>query len=535
MSSVGAGEPADTSRARPALDTLLRRAVAITGIVFVALVAVAGWQVQRMVEADDALGRSATALSTALEARLALSDMDSAVRGFVLSGEERFLAPYDAGIPRYEAAATDLTRTSTEDPEIQPLLTGLVDAAEAWRVQFAERVIADAPTTTATVDPSIALDKELFDEVRAAADRLQDRLAADLRRFGDEADQAQLVAVLALIAAAAVVLGACVLIVIAFVHHLSRPLASVIDDIDRIAERSRPALDAATVEEVHRIERALDALDREIDGRQAANQRMLDSIAQNASLAFQLSSDADDEVVQEHGRMTAALRPAEGVVAGDTFRLGELAGGRLGVVLVDVCGHGAESALQSIRAREQLWAGLRGGLDPAAAVAEVDRVGLTPTGNYLTALVLVVDLRRGAVGYCCAGHPPPLLVPADGAPPSELETTGPVVGPIVGARWANAAAELAPGDRIIAYTDGVTEARERPGDDFFGIERVLDWATSDAIALERPADGLIDAAVAHARRLDDDATVVIVERGFEAEVEVPASADLARVDTPRTT
>jgi len=136
-------------------------------------------------------------------------------------------------------------------------------------------------------------------------------------------------------------------------------------------------------------------------------------------------------------------------------------------------------------------------------------------GRFLTLFVAVIDTASGAVEWCNAGHNPPLLLRASDRTVGRLMPTGRVLGVLPGTAYRHGAEfVLAPGDTLLAYTDGVTEARG-PGRSHFGEERL--GATLAQSAGGTPAallDRVRDAIRTHTGRSrnEDDLTMVAVRR-----------------------
>jgi len=243
--------------------------------------------------------------------------------------------------------------------------------------------------------------------------------------------------------------------------------------------------------------------------------RARETIEQSASVVLQLRSELATGVedLPDGWTVAAQLQPAEGVVAGDCYDVIQLPPSRLGLVVVDISGHGAVSGILALRCKELLRAGLRDGFEPDEAVLwaaeQLDDLG---EETFLTAFVAVVDLPAGEVTYASAGHPPPLLCSPSHA--AELEPTGPIVGPFVGGPWRNATAGFDPGDMLAVYTDGLIEVRNAAGKEF-GLQRLTDLvcgaAPDDAEAIvKRCVDDVTSFAPG---RLRDDVTIVLLCRG----------------------
>ncbi|HYV59507.1 MAG TPA: SpoIIE family protein phosphatase [Acidimicrobiia bacterium] len=241
--------------------------------------------------------------------------------------------------------------------------------------------------------------------------------------------------------------------------------------------------------------------------------RARETIEQSASVVLQLRSELATGVdeLPDGWTVAAQLHAAEGVVAGDCYDVINLRPSGLGLVVVDISGHGAVSGILALRCKELLRAGLREGLLPSEALTwaaeQLDDLG---DETFLTAFVAVVDLETGAVTYASAGHPPALLCSASHA--LELERTGPIVGPFVGT-WENASAQIGPGDRLAVYTDGLIEVRAEDGTEF-GVHRLSDLVSDSAHdEAEAIVKRCVDDVTSYApERLRDDITIALLCR-----------------------
>lgn len=242
--------------------------------------------------------------------------------------------------------------------------------------------------------------------------------------------------------------------------------------------------------------------------------RARETIEQSASVVLQLRSELATgvEELPDGWTVAAQLQAAEGVVAGDCYDVIQLPPSRLGLVVVDISGHGAVSGILALRCKELLRAGLRDGFEPDEAVLWAsEQLDDLADETFLTAFVAVIDLKTGDVTYANAGHPPALLCSPSHA--AELAPTGPIVGPFAGP-WQNASAGLDPGDTLAVYTDGLIEVRNAAGKEF-GLQRLTDLvcgaAPDDAEAIvKRCVDDVTSFAPG---RLRDDVTIALLCRG----------------------
>lgn len=241
--------------------------------------------------------------------------------------------------------------------------------------------------------------------------------------------------------------------------------------------------------------------------------RARETIEQSASVVLMLRSElaADVEDLPHDWTVAAQLQPAEGVVAGDCYDVINLGPSMLGLMVVDISGHGAVSGILALRCKELLRAGLRDGLEPGEAVHwAAEQLDDLDEEMFLTAFVAVVDLETGEMRYANAGHPPALLCSPTHA--LELEPTGPIVGLFLGP-WQTATAALDPGDTLAVYTDGVIEVRNAEQQEF-GLQRLTDVVCGASCEeAEQIAKRCVDDIASFAPgRLRDDVTVVLLCR-----------------------
>ncbi|WP_033212326.1 PP2C family protein-serine/threonine phosphatase [Kitasatospora phosalacinea] len=187
------------------------------------------------------------------------------------------------------------------------------------------------------------------------------------------------------------------------------------------------------------------------------------------------------------------------LLGGDFYDLFPVGGGRWAFFLGDVCGKGPEAASLTSLTRYTLRAAALHDPEPAAALRTLNAVlheHYTAAGDprYCTVVFgLLEQAEDGRVGVKVAsgGHPPSLILRADGD--SEFLPTpgGLLVGVLPEAPFTTATTVLAPGDTLLLYTDGLTEARTGPTrEGLFGDEALLAFAADQAPATPR---GLVEA------------------------------------------
>jgi phosphoserine phosphatase RsbU/P len=207
----------------------------------------------------------------------------------------------------------------------------------------------------------------------------------------------------------------------------------------------------------------------------------------------------------------AAACDEAAVVGGDTYDVIQLDATRVAVCLADVAGKGIPAALLAANLQAAVRSIVVEGIDPGTACSLINArlCPTVPDDRFVTFFMAVIDTATGSVGYCNAGHNPPLLVGADGQV-SLLSGGGTVLGFAPDSRYESRQAFMPPGSVLVLYTDGITEACD-DRDEEFGEMRV-----GARVALDRGRgaafirDSLLDAVRAFSRVRADDQTVVVV-------------------------
>jgi len=203
---------------------------------------------------------------------------------------------------------------------------------------------------------------------------------------------------------------------------------------------------------------------------------------------------------------------AELDVGGDVFDFLELSDGRLAVVLGDVTGHGVDATADMAMAKFVFRSLAREHTDPATFLARANDVvvGEIAPGKFIT-MTAVVVAPGGELFAASAGHPSPRIIRSRGVV-DVVECRGLALGIVAPQEYVPARAEVAPGDAVVLYTDGVVEARR--GRELFGDERL------DAVLREHAgesAQGIADAVIDTCRAfaphgLGDDCAIVVIRR-----------------------
>ena len=203
-------------------------------------------------------------------------------------------------------------------------------------------------------------------------------------------------------------------------------------------------------------------------------------------------------------QIAATLEPAR-QTSGDFYDLIPLPNGRLGIVVADVADKGMGAALYMALSRTLIRTyAVQYHARPDYVFRVANRRILMDADAklFVTVFYGVLDPLTGTLTYCNAGHNPPYLLSGQsGGPIRELRRTGIPLGIFEGETWEHCSVQLAPGDVLWLYTDGVTDA-EDGNEEFFGEERLLEAARA---SVGRSAQGAQDALLAAVHRFVGDA------------------------------
>ena len=266
--------------------------------------------------------------------------------------------------------------------------------------------------------------------------------------------------------------------------------------LDGLAAQAAPALQVA-----------------ELVQKQAAEARSRERIEQELKVATLIQQNFLPRVLPDlpGWEVEAYYQPAR-EVGGDFYDLFELPDGHIAVIIGDVTDKGVPAAMVMAAARSLLRASGQRVISPGDVLERVNDLLCPdiPDKMFVTCLYAVVDPATGHVKYANAGHNLPYARTADGS--MELRAKGMPLGLLPGMKYEECDAMMAPGDALLLYSDGVTEAHgaER---EMFGTPRLIDHVADPA------SGGLIDGLLTKLQKFtgadweqEDDITMVMLRR-----------------------
>jgi phosphoserine phosphatase RsbU/P len=278
---------------------------------------------------------------------------------------------------------------------------------------------------------------------------------------------------------------------------------------------------------------------------EVANQRMKKDFDMAASIQQSLLPPVEFSVPGV--TLSWTQKPCD-ELAGDTLNVFKLDKNHLGLYVIDVSGHGVSAALLSFTltrwmspdpGHSSLFTSEIGRpkqfqLAPPAQVAE--RLNRQfpmdlETGQYFTFFYGILNLTTRLLRYVNAGHPRPIHLSAE-SQPSLLPSSGYPVGLVEGAEYEEANLLMKRGDRLVVYTDGITEACNRGGEEF-GLTRLLHLISSTRSeplkdSVQTVTDSVMDWC--EPDRQNDDISLLALQYNHD-----PLESETPESNTPRST
>jgi serine phosphatase RsbU (regulator of sigma subunit) len=475
-------------------------------------------------------------------------DEETGLRGYLIGGRSLFLQSlYQARgrIPPTLAALRGQTAGApvpASGPTAGQRLDQVMAAHDQWAAYAARQIatVADGHLAEAQALANSTAGQQLFNQIRLRMAALDGAINdASLRNQAHVEDlQQRLIALL---------VTALVALAVGLAGGVATLLGLVVAPLGRIASSARSVAAGGAARplrlsgplEIRALGVELDAMRARLEAELERTRHAMEALEQHGPAVVALRSALEPTVASIPDLVVAGrLEPAEGVLAGDWYDLALVDDHTLAVVLGDVAGHGPASAVFALRLKHALTASLRSGARPSGALEHTAR-GLADASDemFATVLVAVIDTQANRIAYASAGHPAALLL---NRPPSarepllarerervlradehatlswiDLPATGPLLSPMVASwSWATAEHDFRPDDTLLAFTDGLVEARDAGGEQF-GVARVVEIARradlGDPAAL---LDTLAEASNTHLHgtRAQDDRTLVCCHR-----------------------
>lgn len=217
-------------------------------------------------------------------------------------------------------------------------------------------------------------------------------------------------------------------------------------------------------------------------------------------------------------QIAARYVPMRGI-AGDLYDFHVVDEHRVGVLVADVTGHGVPAALIASMVKVAFTAQHALAADPGELLAGMNRALCgNLTDQFVTAAYMFIDTERRELRYSLAGHPPPIVWRSATRTQVELaERGGLLMGFDTSASYSTCAYPLERGDRVLLFTDGLTEAQNAAGVHFGDAQLEGIFARGSGVPTDTFAGSFVDGARAWGGRTTDnqpfadDLTVVVID------------------------
>jgi phosphoserine phosphatase RsbU/P len=262
--------------------------------------------------------------------------------------------------------------------------------------------------------------------------------------------------------------------------------------------RMRDRLELRNRELQRKVE--LEAAERELHGQELQRAREI----QQSLLPKEIPQVAGFEI-------DGAWEPAS-VVGGDYFDVIRLSETKVGICIADVVGKSVSAALLMANVQASVRAFASESIPPSLLCSRVNSVlcSSISTGKFVTLFYGVLDAERRIFEYTNAGHLLPIVIRAKGDV-QQLQNGGAVLGVFPKWKYEDSAMHLGPGDRLLLFTDGITEAALPEGEEL-GALRLVEATQkyADRSAAELKSLLLADVKQFCDSQLQDDATLIVV-------------------------
>jgi sigma-B regulation protein RsbU (phosphoserine phosphatase) len=210
-------------------------------------------------------------------------------------------------------------------------------------------------------------------------------------------------------------------------------------------------------------------------------------------------------------QITGAWEPAR-LVGGDYYDVIRLSKDKLGICIADVVGKGISAALlmANVQASVRAFAGETA--SPSYVCSRINSVLCEnlASGKFVTLFYGVLDASSRVLQYTNAGHLRPILIRCDGSV-KHLENDGALLGVFPDWKYEDSQVELCPGDMLMLFTDGITEAMDPNGEEFGEVRLIEVARNAEEQSIEDLKTRLLGSAEEFCNfRMQDDATLVLI-------------------------
>jgi len=202
-------------------------------------------------------------------------------------------------------------------------------------------------------------------------------------------------------------------------------------------------------------------------------------------------------------------------VGGDYYDFFAYENGRVAMVLGDVSGKGMPASLLMMGLQARVQVLIEEPKNLAEVMTKLNRITSAncPANRFISLFFCILDGETGELTFCNAGHNPPLIVRADGSY-EQISGGGPVIGILPSIDYSEHRLQMSPGDTLVIYSDGVTEAADLQSEEF-EVERLAEAVIASRHLPAQEMVSEVNRAVAEftgAAPQSDDITLIVAKR-----------------------
>lgn len=432
------------------------------------------------------------AIKASPEARAQIADR--------LDEQERLMAALVAAVST-DAGLGSIVRpvreaiTASRAQVVAPLLTA-VDAGRMSQAQLL--LVSDRARDSA-------------EAIRSAIGEVFDALAQRRTQVDARAERAWRTLLITVLVSLLCIIAAWIAVVRILHRGVLGPVHDLRAGMRATAGDRHTPLDITGPQEIRALAMDAEAMRRELVRQADEAEAARTAMRQDAPLAAEVREAMRPRFpVVDWLRLHGTTRPGEGVVAGDWWDAITRPDGSIAIVIADVSGHGVGAGTAAMQVRAVLDATLAAGASPREAV-ELAQHALDSSQHFATLVILIVD--AASLRWVNAGHPAPVVVRADGSA-DRCSPTGPMLSRL-GGMWEEGRTHLPAGSAVLAFTDGLIEARDAAGAELDEADLIA-WVGAEPVGVRTDPGELAERLVARARRrataLTDDVTLVCAAR-----------------------
>ncbi|MCM2465514.1 SpoIIE family protein phosphatase [Methanoculleus oceani] len=427
-----------------------------------------------------------------------------------------------SGDMRWDGSFVAENLLASENPDLVAV-AGKMTSGETGvaRVGFddGERFIAYAPVRSVNWSVGVVMPvDEVLAPIRTTRESILSASEDTAMHISSQQDRMKTVFTGAFLALLVVV----ALLTLAVTRHITRPIEELQKGSEAIGRGDLTCrVNVETGDEFEDLARSFNRMATELRGH-IEDLRRTTAEKERIAKELEIAKEIQQSILPESapvlpGFDLAGFNLSAREVGGDFYDYIPVGEGCWGVEIADVSGKGVPAALFMALSRTLVRASASQNLDPAGSILEANRYICmdSKTSMFVTLFYGILDTRKRTFSYVNAGHNPPLLFRAGSSEATLLMGKGIALGIFDEIELELVQLQLNPGDTVVFYTDGVTEATNER-DEEYGMERLTALISG---LLDRGAREMIDAIVedvtAHAGNQPqfDDITLVVLKVG----------------------